>query len=360
MRIAQRFASSLFLGAAALALSAVAVGQGTPPSFQLLTTITVPGGLGGYDINWIDPGTQRYYLADRTATKGTGRIDVVDTDTMKFLYSIPSTPNEIAFSGTVPSKTPGCSLSGPNGVVAVPQMRQLYVGDGDSTVKVVDLDARAVVAIIHTGGNCRADELAYDPLDHIVAIANDQDSPPFVTFISTDTQTVLGRYTYPASQVGFGLEQPAWDAKAKRFYISVPASTNSAGSVDVINPITMTVEKSLQTQCSPAGLVLTPSQHLITSCGQVFDAASGNSLGVTLGVAGDQIWYNPGDNNTYFGFFVGTFGPTVGVGVSVVDANTNQFLTAIPASTHSLAVDPNNNRIFVPVSGKGIQVYAQQ
>jgi hypothetical protein len=181
-----------------------------------------------------------------------------------------------------------------------------------------------------------------------------------VTFISTDTQTVLGRYTYPASQIGFGLELSVWNSKTKRFYISVLSSTDSAGSVDVINPTTMMVEKSLAAQCSPAGLVLTPSQHLITSCGQVFDAVSGNSIGVTLGVAGDQIWYNPGDNNTYFGFFVGTFGTTVGVGVSVVDANTNQFLTAIPASTHSLAVDPNNNRIFVPVTGKGIQVYAQQ
>jgi hypothetical protein len=38
-------------------------------------------------------------------------------------------------------------------------LHQLYVGDGDSTVKVVDLDAKAVVAVIPTGGQCRADEL---------------------------------------------------------------------------------------------------------------------------------------------------------------------------------------------------------
>src|SRR5579863_7995680 len=74
--------------AAALALSGIASAHGNPPSYTLLTTISVPGGLAGFDISWIDPGTQRLYLADRTATAGTGRIDVVDTQTNTFLYTI--------------------------------------------------------------------------------------------------------------------------------------------------------------------------------------------------------------------------------------------------------------------------------
>ena len=337
----------------------VCFAQPTPPNYQLLTTIKVPGGLAGFDISWVDPGNQRYYLSDHTATKGTGRIDVVDTDGNALLYTIPQTKNEIGFTGTVVGK-PGCTVSGPNGVVAIPQLHQLYVGDGDSTVKVVDLEAKAVVAVIPTGGNCRADELAYDPLDHIIMIANDNDSPPFVTFISTDTQAVLGRYTYPATQIGFGLEQPVWNPRAKRFYLAVPAAMNNQGSVDVINPITMTVEKSIPTQCGPSGLVLTGNQHLITACGQFLDAITGNSLGVTAGVAGDEIWYNPGDNFVYFGYFNGNFGPFSGQGCAVVDATTNQLLTFIPASTHTLAVDSNNNRIFIPVTGSGIQVYAAQ
>jgi hypothetical protein len=325
------------------------------PNYQLVTTITVPGGLAGYDINWVDPGSERYYLADRTATKGTGRIDVVDTRNMTLLYTIPSTKNEIGFSGTVPSKVPGCSLSGPNGVVAIPQQHQLYVGDGDSTVKVVDLDARAVVATIPTGGSCRADELAYDAVDHIVMIANDQESPPFLTFISTDTLAVLGRLMYPVNQIGQGLEQPVWNPKNDRFYQAVPGDV---GRIDVINPLTMQVERSFTTKCSPAGLVLTPNQRLMTSCGESFDAISGNSLGWQNNAQADQLWYNPGDNYHYFGYFNGTFGPFSGRGVAVVDNNTNQLLTFIPASTHSLAVDPNYNRIFIPVSGSGIQVWA--
>src|SRR5215472_9946695 len=78
------------------------------PAYQLLTTITVPGGLAGFDISWVDPGSERFYLTDRTATKGTGRIDVVDTQAMKLLYTIPSSKYEVGFAGTVPATTPGC------------------------------------------------------------------------------------------------------------------------------------------------------------------------------------------------------------------------------------------------------------
>jgi hypothetical protein len=344
------------LTVAAAAMACLFIGafaQSNPPNYQLLTTIPVPGGLAGFDISWVDASNQRYYLADRTATPGTGRIDVVDTQAMMLVNTIPS------FAGTVPNPEPGCSASGPNGVVAIPQLHQLYAGDGDSTVKVVDTLAQAVVAVIPTGGKCRADELAYDAADHIIVIANDQDSPPYLTFISTDTQSVRGRLTYPASQINNGLEQPVWNPKNDRFYQAVPQIPGiNTGSIDIINPVTMSVERSLSTMCSPAGLVLTPSQRLKTSCGEAFDAITGASLGVTdPRVAADQLWYNPGDNNYYFGFFVGIAG---GKGCAVVDANTNQLLTFIPASTHTLAADPNYNRIFIPVSGSGIQVWAAQ
>jgi hypothetical protein len=357
MKLSQLFVLPLvFLGANCISVPVFA----QPPNYQLLTTIVPPGGLAGFDINWVDAANSRYYLADRTATKGTGRIDVVDTQSMKLLYTVPSTKTEIGFAGTVPSTTPGCSLSGPNGVLAIPAMHQLYVGDGNSTVKVVDLDAKAVVAVIPTGGKCRADELAYDAADRIVVIANDQDSPPYLTFISADTQTILGRYTYPDSQTGFGMEQPVWNPKNDRFYQAVPANANNLGSIDIINPLTMQVERSLPAGCSPAGLTLTPDQRLMTSCGQVFDAITGNRLGLPVNAQGDQIWYNPGDNYFYFGWFNGSFGPFSGQGVAVVDNGTNRILTYIPASTHSLAADPNFNRIFIPVSGSGIQVWAAQ
>ena len=56
----------------------------------------------------------------------------------------------------------------------------------------------------------------------------------------------------------------------------------------------------------------------MTSCGQTFDASTGNSLQLTGGALADQLWYNPGDNNYYFGFFNGIAG---GKGCAVLDGN---------------------------------------
>src|SRR5262249_6429384 len=114
-------------------------------------------------------------------------------------------------------------------------------------------------------GNHRADELAYDPKDHIILIANDQDTPaPYITFISTlNPPHVLGKILYPNVVFGtptptnHGLEQPVWDQKTKRFYLAVPAtSTNTSGEVDEIDPIARKITRVFPTDCNPAGLVL--------------------------------------------------------------------------------------------------------
>ncbi|HEY2014613.1 MAG TPA: hypothetical protein VGH38_13980 [Bryobacteraceae bacterium] len=317
------------------------------PDYQQIATIPVPGGLSSFDISWVDADNGRYYLADRTATKGTGRIDVIDTQTLKFLYTIPQDTSGTTFVGNAGSG----SKSGPNGVVAIPYLNQLYVGDGDSTVKVIDLGTKSIVATIPTGGNFRADELAYDPTDHIVMIGNPNDNPPFLTFISTDTQKVLGTLTY---QNQSGLEQPVWNAQLRRFMISIPASGGSAGSVDRIDPIAMTITDRLFLSCSPSGLALGPLQRVMTACGNVIDGRTGAHLAFSQGqgdqtISGDEIWFNPGDNRYYFG----------AASVGVVDAETNFPLGFITYSGgHSIAVDSQTNRIFVPTAA-GVKVFTR-
>ena len=353
------FKISMFV-VAVLALCAVASAQvSTLPNYTQTATIVPPGGLtGGFDIGWVDPGTQRYYLADRGSPtlkpgqKSAGRIDIVNSQNATWMYSIPTSAAEIGFAGAVATVTPGCTISGPNGVVAVPQLNQLYVGDGDSTVKVVDLAAKAIVAVIPVGGKCRADELAYDPLDHIIMIANPNDNPPFLTFISTDTQSVLGQIMYSSSQSG--LEQPVWNAQTYRFLISVPATGTNLGSVDEIDPIAMKITNSFKITASPAGLALGPNQRVMTSGGIAIDGRTGSVLAVITGsagpISGDEIWYNPGENRVYFG----------GTNVAVVDSETNQFLGYVTsAGGHSVAVDSNNGNIYVPVTGAGIKVFQQ-
>jgi hypothetical protein len=53
--------------AALLGLSAAAYADPNDKlvPYKLLTTISIPGGLVGFDISWVDSESGRYYLADR-------------------------------------------------------------------------------------------------------------------------------------------------------------------------------------------------------------------------------------------------------------------------------------------------------
>jgi len=177
-----------------------------------------------------------------------------------------------------------------------------------------------------------------------------------VTFISTDTQKVLGKLNYPRQ---IGLEQAVWDGQVNRFLLSVPGVGGGGGSVDRIDPIAMQITERMFTSCqvgSPAGLALGPFQRVMTSCGQVLDGRTGQHLAFSQGqngtlISGDEIWFNPGDNRYYFG----------ATSVGVVDAETNIPLGFVTlAGGHSISVDSQTNRIFVPVAGVGIKVFARQ
>jgi DNA-binding beta-propeller fold protein YncE len=335
--------------------------------YRLITTILIPGFGNGFDISWVDSEAGRYYLADRGNPSATPpappRIDVIDTRHLKLLAPI----NTLA---------PG------NGVVAIRTSHdgddsdqganELWVGDSKSNVEVIDLASRLIVAAIPTGGTGRADELAYDPRDHIVLIANDQDTPPFVTFISTTTRMVLGTLSYPQAVFGtppenHGLEQPVWNPKTRRFYLSVPGTaSHPQGEVDEIDPIHMNVTRVFPAVCNageaPQGLALIPHQRLVTSCGDIIRIKDGSVLLTVPGVGIDEIWFNPGDERVYF-----AGGPNfiVDPSVPVLDTETNTVVTVLKVGspppplrfTHSVAADSETNRIFVPISGLGVKVY---
>lgn len=38
--------------------------------------------------------------------------------------------------------------------------------------------------------------MAFDPRDHLVAAANDADTPPFITFFDTNTDKIVGEITF--------------------------------------------------------------------------------------------------------------------------------------------------------------------
>ncbi len=341
-------------------------------NFKLRKTIDIPG-LQFFDISFVDATRHRYVLADRSNAS----VDIIDTETNTLLHQIGGFAGQrVNADGTLDN-----DHSGPDGILILHSTNQIWVGDGDSTVKVFDLNTFAHIKTISTCpsgqavSDCaRADEMAFDPRDHLLIVANNAGSPDaFVTLISTTSMTVVDQIFFPATTFTGGIEQSVWDPATRRFYTSIPALNGNAnhGAVAVINPRPLghaTIEKLLLVDnCNPAGLTLGPHQHLLLGCslknGQsvIMDARDGHIVKVVHGVGGsDEVWFNRGDDRYYLAarnnvpdLTTGTVVPALGI----IDAETNTLLAAIPtpkpldkrASAHSVAADRILNHVFVPL-----------
>lgn len=317
--------------------------KATPHTYTRATTMQVPGKpLAVFDISYVDAASGRLYVADRSNAS----VDIFDTRQNTYLGRI---------SGFVGAQADRPS-SGPNGVIVVGN--QLWVGDGpvngDSKVQVVDLTTNSIVNTISTGGVKRADEVAYDPQDNILMVANDADPVPFVTLISTSTQKVLGKISLPNATGG--LDQPAWDPTSKMFYVSESTvGTAATGAIAQIDPKTLALVKELPVPCSPSGLTLGPNSHFLVGCNDpgktlVIDT-SGNLISTIAQVGGaDEVWYNSGDNH----YYVAASGNTGGGVLGIIDAGSNAWIANVSTDNdaHSVAADPSANEIFVPLPPK--------
>jgi len=363
--------SSLWLYAIALSIvsvglaSTVASAHRDDSAYRQIALVSIPGApLKSFDISWVDRSSQTYYLADRS-NKG---IDIVNARNSSFVSRI---GGFVGFTGSN-------ETSGPNGIVVVHSRHELWAGDGDSSVKVIDLGTGQIVKSISTGGTKRADEIAFDQKDDVILVANDADDIPFVTFISGKDRTVLGHISFPDATNG--IEQPIWDPVTHLFYMSVPqiGADPLHGGIAVLDPRSLSLRTVFSVaSCQPAGLALGPHQHLLLGCSQdaiaagahaqtiVMNARDGSTVATITEVGGsDEVWFNPGDGRYYLaargmtsnGLSTGTPTPVLGV----IDAEDNKWITNIPTgpNAHSVAADPINNHIFVPLKGKGVAVFA--
>src|SRR5215472_1245344 len=229
-----RFSSrnSLLFGAVSLAASATAfagpcTGPGAPTNTQTkcLTAVAIPGNpIRSFDISWVNPHRGEYYLAERS----NAGIVVIDTRTLTWKRTIGG------FRGVQPpTGAINNNISGPDGVTS--HGRWLYAGDGDSTLKVIDLDAPNASAIqqtIPTGGTTRVDEMALTTDGELLLAANNAEDPPFATLFaangdrSSSTVTILAKIFIDQSLIqtgdGLSMEQPTWEPKTQRFYVSIP------------------------------------------------------------------------------------------------------------------------------------------
>jgi hypothetical protein len=337
-------------------------------TFGLLATIVVPvdaahnpsGVFKFFDIGFVEPKNQRYFLADRS----NAGVDEFDAATHVFLRR---------FGGFVGQKFSDAAQtvadndhSGPDGVVAIRKRHQVWAGDGDSTVKVIDLRKGAVIDAISTGGTARADEMAFDPKDELLLAVNNAEDPPFATLIAVKPpRKALARITFDATLgkpfgVGAftdGLEQPVFDPAQGVFLLSVPELDGDAnkGAVAVIDPQSATVTALHRVgNCHPAGLALAPGEQLLIGCSDpsrslIIDAVSGAVIATILQVGGsDEVWFNPGDGQFYLAARNNPGGPVLGV----IDAATDAFRLSASTATnaHSVAANPRNNHVFVPLT----------
>jgi hypothetical protein len=224
------------------AMAGPCTGPGAPTTTdtKCVTGIAIPGNpIRSFDISWVNPDRGEYYLGDRSNSG----IDVIDTHKLKWKRTLGGFVGIVLKNGAVDN-----NHSGPDGVTS--HGRWVYGGDGDSTLKVIDLDAPPMAALqqsISTGGTTRVDEMALTTEGDLLFAANNAEDPPFGTLFAANgddddhdfddshhakshvkiiTKVSVDPKIIPA---GFGLsfEQPSWDPKTSRFLVSVPIIANN-------------------------------------------------------------------------------------------------------------------------------------
>jgi DNA-binding beta-propeller fold protein YncE len=366
------------LAAAACVASAAGM-LGVPAVAQTKTTlksvIAVPGVTAAtgfyYDGSYVDVWRRLYYLGDRS-TRG---IDIVDIPGNKVIAQVSG-----IFSGQViEGQKLNNGISGPNALEMVGASK-LWAGDGDSTIKVIDLVGRKHVATIATGGKARTDFVVYDPHHGVVLATNKNDSPPFVSFVDPQSHKILAKLEFNAKS----LDGVVYDPAQKRYLISVgPTAENPHGEIDAIDPAQRAVVARYPApECFPAGLALGPSGHLLVGCSDdaiaagfkaktlIMDAASGAVLRTVNEVGGSNyVTYNPGNNRFYLGARDMTEDGTKGTKktpvLGIIDAASMAFIENVPAAPNckAVAADPTSNRVFMPLTtsttGPGIGVFSE-
>jgi len=375
----------------------------TPPlttQTKCVTAISIPGSaLRSFDISFVNEKRGEYYFADRS----NAAVQVIDIASLTWKRSLGGFVGIINNSnGTVNN-----NVSGPDGVTSYG--RWLYAGDGDSTLKVFDLQAppaNALKQVIPTGGSTRVDEMALNSDGKLLLAANNAEDPPFATLFTANgnsgksdvdfiSRISVAQTIMPAG-FGLSLEQPSWDPGTQRFYTSIPVIANNPsgcnfdgnagpitcdGGVLVVDPAQITqpfvtlgaFNATTKTgvialhACGPNGSTVGPNENILLGCTPqnnpsdvitlVMNAVSRTQTPVVHITGSDEVWYNAGDNRYYTASnrdcaVPGSPCPTASqqkAVLGVIDAGTNTLIEKVPQSSNSHSVAASKgNFIFVP------------
>jgi DNA-binding beta-propeller fold protein YncE len=332
------------LGVAATVVASLVLAASGPSATRIhpVSTIAIPGQpLQHLDFSAISEAHRLYGLADRS----NHAVDLVDVDSDRFA-----------------GRVAGFASGGPNGLIAVGN-DQFWAGGGNSRLHVIDLRSRKIIATIDTGGSKRVDLLGYDPRDHLVLAVNNDDTPPFVSFVSTaGDHRIVGKLRLP--QATDGLEQPVWNPADGLVYLSIPVldRRQADGGIAVIDPKARRVVDMIHVRrCMPAGLAIGPDNHMLVGCGDDAIAAgfAPRSLVVDLQTrkvvkefeqvgGSDEVWYDERSGKYLLAAVANRGDPVLGI----IDAHSNAWLYNVSTGSgaHSLAADSRTGKVFVPIA----------
>ena len=394
--MAAMLAAPALIGAGTAYAACTGPGAPTNTETKCWTAVQIPGNpLRSYDISWVNPHRAEYYLADRS----NAGIDIIDTQHNTFKRRLPGFVGVMLnANGTVNN-----NLSGPDGVVT--HGRWLYAGDGNSDLRVYDLNAPTVSAFkekVSTGGTTRVDEMDVTTDGKLLLAANNAEDPPFATLFkangdaSTSAVSVITRVVISPAIVppgaGLSIEQPAWEPKTARFYVSIPVIANNPtgcnygqlpgaitchGGLLVVDPTTLSAPLAVigafdpatntgvvpLNACGPNGATVGPNANLLLGCTPqnnpsdtttlVINAKTKNYVNIGGLTGSDEVWFNAGDNRYYTGSSracgLPAGCPNGGAVLGVIGAD-NLLIEKIPQSSnsHSVAADSKRNFIYVP------------
>jgi hypothetical protein len=325
---------------------------GTPAvaqeSLSVLKAVTLPAGqhITSFDISFVDPVLGLYVLGDRTNKA----VDVINTATNTVQMQV-GKGHFVGFTGNN-------NTSGPDGVLIV-NHQEIWVGDGDSTMKIFSASTGAPLYTISTGGQGRVDEMCFDSVDQKVMAANNADDPPFATIFDVRSHTITHQIKFDGTngtlKATNGAEQCQWSPRTHKFIQTLPGVNdpdNGQGAISEIDPnsgaVIANVILPLSACSAPQGQAMGPTtsvgaQDLIGCNGGPNSAANGDpvvivddgsqhAFGTILGVVKNEVGADMVDFNAKTGHY--TLARS-----GVFDASSPQFIGVIDSS--SLAADPS-------------------
>jgi DNA-binding beta-propeller fold protein YncE len=330
-------------------VAAAGAGPTGAQGLKQVGTISVPDvPISQFGIMAINQATGLGYLAD----KDNKAVAVFDTNTDKFIARI------AGFVGV----NKNSNAAGPNGVAVVNDGAEIWVSDGDSTIKIIDAKTGTISATIATGGKLRANGMAFDPNNRVVIVANSNDDPPFLSLISSGPdRAILAKIPVPES--GENLERSAYHAPSGMFYTVIPVmrADPTKGLIAQTDPRTRKLVKLHEVErCLPHSLSIVSETTIFMGCSlghgpspkpggdmAVFDIPSGKVVSYGEGLGGNGgsdvnaklgRYYHASTNNALF----------------VLDSKSGKLVEKIPTAkdSRSLAVSLSNNRVYLATTSK--------